>query len=185
APPPPPAPAAELIPSMTVLKEQLKLEIEKGMLQVTMESRGLVVSLRQAAFFAPGRDEIEASTFPTIEKLAAVIVKLPNRMRLEGHTDSVPIRTDRYRSNWDLSAARGVAMLELLSARYQIPQSRLSVAGYAETIPVDSNDTVEGRARNRRVDVVILNEKGLSGEPAPATGTQSSGSHPPPAKKPH
>jgi chemotaxis protein MotB len=160
-----PAKLAGLIPSLKILQTQLKHEIDSGMLQVSMEARGLVVSLRQAAFFAPGQDSIESSTYTTIQKLAAVILAVPNKVRLEGHTDAMPIHNARYRSNWELSAARAVTMLELLTARYQVPEIRLSVGGYAETIPISSNATPEGRAQNRRVDIVILNEDGLKGEP--------------------
>ncbi len=156
---------SELMPSLRVLRTQLKPEIDSGMLQVTMEARGVVVSLRQAAFFPPGQDTIDAGTYSTIGKLAAVILAVPNKVRLEGHTDAVPIHNARYRSNWELSAARGVTMLELLTSKYGVPESRLSVGGYAETIAIASNDTPEGRARNRRVDIVILNENGAKGEP--------------------
>jgi Flagellar motor protein len=156
---------AELLPSLQMLRSQLKQEIDSGMLQVSMEARGVVVSLRQAAFFPPGQDTIDAGTYPTIQKLATVILAVPNKVRLEGHTDAVPIHNARYRSNWELSAARGVTMLELLSSRYNVPESRLSVGGYAETIAIATNDTPEGRAQNRRVDIVILNENGLKGEP--------------------
>jgi chemotaxis protein MotB len=156
---------AELLPSLRILRSQLKPEIESGMLQVSMEARGLVVSLRQAAFFPPGQDTIDAGTYATIQKLAAVILAVPNKVRLEGHTDAVPIHNARYRSNWELSAARSVTMLELLTSKYDVPESRLSVGGYAETIAIASNATAEGRARNRRVDIVILNETGVRGEP--------------------
>jgi chemotaxis protein MotB len=158
----------DLLPSLTILQRQLKREIDTGMLQVNMETRGLVVSLRQAAFFPPGQDTIDATTYPTIQKLAEVIMAVPNKVRLEGHTDAVPIHNARYRSNWELSAARGVTMLELLTNRYNVPESRLSVGGYGETIAIASNDTAEGRARNRRVDIVILNENGAKGEPVSA-----------------
>ena len=157
---------AELIPSLQMLRAQLKGEIDGGMLQVSMEPRGLVVSLRQAAFFPPGQDTIDVGTYATIQKLANVILAVPNKVRLEGHTDAVPIHNARYRSNWELSAARSVTMLDLLTSRYSVPESRLSVGGYAETIPISSNATPEGRAQNRRVDIVILNENGLKGEPA-------------------
>ena len=80
-------------------------------------------------------------------------------MRLEGHTDSVPIHTARFRNNWELSAARSIAMLEVLSGKFNIPSERFSVTGYADTKPVASNDTDEGRAHNRRVDIVILNQR--------------------------
>ena len=157
---------AELEPSLRMLQEQLKQEIAGGQLKVSMEARGVVISLRQAAFFPSGQDTVDPGMYPAIGKLAAVMLKVPNKVRLEGHTDAVPIRNARYRSNWELSSARGVTMLEILTARYQVPEERLSVGGYAETIPIASNDTLEGRAQNRRVDVVILNEHGLKGEPA-------------------
>jgi chemotaxis protein MotB len=157
--------AAGLEPSLRILEARLKREIDSGMLNVNMEARGLVISLRQAAFFPSGQDTIDASTYPTIEKLAEVILTLPNKVRLEGHTDAVPIHNAKYRSNWELSAARAVTMLDLLTIGYHVPEARLSVAGYAETIAIASNDTPEGRAQNRRVDIVILNEDGLKGEP--------------------
>jgi chemotaxis protein MotB len=80
----------------------------------------------------------------------------------------VPIRTARFRSNWELSAARSIALLELLSTRFGVPRTRMSIAGYAESAPVASNDTEVGRARNRRADIVILNEQGIMGEPVKA-----------------
>src|SRR6267142_777583 len=118
---------AGLLPSLKILQTQLKKEIDSGMLQVSMEARGLVVSLRQAAFFPPGQDSIDASTYPTIQKLAEVILAVPNKVRLEGHTDAVPIHNARYRSNWELSSARGVTMLEILTTSYRVPENRLSV----------------------------------------------------------
>jgi chemotaxis protein MotB len=122
-----------------------------------LEARGLIISLREAAFFGSGDDAINAGSLTSIGKMAAVLQTLPNPVRLEGHTDSVPIHNSRFRSNWELSAARSIAMLEVLSTRFQIPAGRFAVAGYADTVPVASNDTDEGRAHNRRVDIVILN----------------------------
>ena len=160
---------AELLPSLKFLETELKHEIEAGQMQIHLEARGLIVSLRQAAFFPSGEDSIAKETYPSIEKVATAIRKLPNPLRLEGHTDSVPIHNSRFRSNWELSAARSIAMLELLTTRFTIPPARLAIAGYAETVPVDSNDTEEGRARNRRVDLVILNQFGVDTEPSPAS----------------
>jgi chemotaxis protein MotB len=147
------------------LSRELEKEIQAGKLQVRLESRGLVISLREAAFFPSGEDNIDPSTFPTIEKIAVTLRSLPNPVRLEGHTDSVPIHTARFRSNWQLSAARSIAMLEVLTRRFQIPESRLAIAGYADTAPLDSNDSAAGRARNRRVDLVILNQQAVAAEP--------------------
>jgi chemotaxis protein MotB len=93
-----------------------------------------------------------------------LLKSVANPVRLEGHTDSIPIRNSRFQSNWELSAARSIAMLEIMSAQYSVPVSRLAIVGYADTVPVDTNDTDSGRARNRRVDIVILNNQGLRPE---------------------
>jgi len=161
-------PPVDLAGSLDALRAALKLEIEKGQLRVTLEQRGLVISLREAGFFASGDDTVYPGTYASVEKIARAIAALPSPVRLEGHTDSVPIHNSRFRSNWELSAARSIAMLELLVSRFDIPPRRLAVAGYADTVPVESNDTEQGRAHNRRVDIVILNEFGLSPEPKPA-----------------
>jgi len=161
-------PAPDLAGSLDSLRAALKLEIEKGQIRIAMERRGLVISLREAAFFASGDDGVYPGTYSSIAKIARAIAALPSPVRLEGHTDSLPIHNSRFRNNWELSAARSIAMLELLSSRFDIPPQRLAVAGYADTVPVESNDTEQGRAHNRRVDIVILNEHGLSPEPAAA-----------------
>jgi len=90
-----------------------------------------------------------------MKKIAEVIAGVPNQIVLEGHTDSIPIHNDRFHSNMELSAARAVAVLNLMSDKYALPRNRFHIAGYADTVPVDSNDTAEGRAHNRRVDLVI------------------------------
>jgi chemotaxis protein MotB len=169
---------AELVPSLTYLTKELRSEIEQGKIRVRLEPRGLVVSLQQATFFPSGEDTIDPSTYPTIEKIATTMRELSNSVRLEGHTDAIPIHTARFKSNWELSSARGIAMLELLNSRFNIPLQRLAIAGYADTAPVDSNDTEEGRARNRRVDIVILSQRGMVPEP----NLPVDASHPNPAK---
>jgi chemotaxis protein MotB len=159
---------AELLPSLKVLSEELKKEIDAGRIQISMQARGLVVSFNQAALFAPGEDVISPEGYDGLEKVAAAIAKLPNPVRLEGHTDSVPISTSRFHCNWELSAARSIAILEILSKKFGVSRDRLSIAGYADTAPIASNDTEQGRARNRRADIVILNEQGVIAEPAKA-----------------
>jgi chemotaxis protein MotB len=139
-----------------------------------------VISLREGAFFPSGGNDIAPSSLETIGHIAATVRALPNGVRLEGHTDSIPIHNAHFRSNWELSAARAIAMMELLATRYDIPRQRFGIAGYAENLPVDTNETAEGRAHNRRVDLVILNQQlVVQTEPdlhAPA------GPAPPPAK---
>jgi chemotaxis protein MotB len=157
---------ADLVKSVEALNKGLAAELKSGKVTVSLNQRGLVVSLREAAFFASGDDAVSATSFSIIEKIAQVIGPLANPLRLEGHTDSVPIHNSRFHNNWELSTARSIAMLELLSQRFQYPNERMSVAGFAENAPVDTNDTEEGRGHNRRVDLVVLSAEALNGEPA-------------------
>jgi chemotaxis protein MotB len=150
---------AELLPSMQYLSKTLETEIRLGKIDIHLEPRGLVVSLRQATFFPSGEDTIDPATYDSIAKIAKTLSQLSNSVRLEGHTDSIPIHTVRFRSNWELSAARGIAMMELLETRFGIPRGRMAIGGYADTAPVESNATDAGRGRNRRVDIVILNQQ--------------------------
>jgi chemotaxis protein MotB len=139
------------------LNEQLRSEIQRGQMSMQLEKGGLVITLSQAAFFPSGGDRVEPGFYPSVLKVANAIRGLPNAIRLEGHTDSQLLHQARFRDNWDLSAARALAMLRILNGRGQIDGSRLAIAGYADTLPLTSNETERGRARNRRVDIVILN----------------------------
>ena len=174
-PPPKPVSHADLAKPADQLAKALDEEMKSGKITIELNARGLVISLREAAFFASGDDVINAASMPIIEKIAAVIRGIPNPLRLEGHTDSIPIHNSRFRSNWELSAARSIAMLELLRQRYAYPVERMSVAGYAENAPSDTNDTEEGRAHNRRVELVVLSAEALGSEP-PATPASPVGS---------
>jgi chemotaxis protein MotB len=155
---------AELMPSLDILTKQLAPEIKSGKLQISMVSRGLAISFSQAALFPSGEDEIAKDTYPTIQKIAEAMQKIPNPARMEGHTDALPIHNSRFRSNWELSAARSIALLQALTS-LGVDKDRLSITGYADTNPLEDNDTEEGRARNRRVDIIILNGMGVLGEP--------------------
>jgi chemotaxis protein MotB len=165
---PPPAAKAQgngdLAGSLAYLNKELQSEIKTGKVKVEMQARGLVISLREAAFFPSGDNTILPTADESLQKIATVIEKLPNAVRLEGHTDAVPIHNSRFHSNWELSAARGIAMLDMFTTRFGIPPQRLCIAGYADTVPVESNDSAEGRSHNRRVDIVIVNPDGVSVE---------------------
>jgi chemotaxis protein MotB len=165
-----PAPKADLAKSLARLQSNLTSELQSGKVQVRLDDRGLTISLREAAFFASGDAVVQPSSLPTLEKIASVVADLPNSVRLEGHTDARPIHNSRYRSNWDLSTARAIAMLELLQSRFHISSERMAVAGYAENGPSDTNDTEEGRAHNRRVDMVVLSAQGMKSEPLATPG---------------
>jgi chemotaxis protein MotB len=164
-PSPPETHPPDLAKSFDTLQRELDSDLKSGKLQLRLDARGLIISMREKAFFASGDDAIAPGSLPILTKIAAVGQSLPNSVRLEGHTDARPIHTSRFRSNWELSTARSIAMLELLRDRFQIPPSRMAVAGYAENSPADTNDTEEGRAHNRRVDLVLLSAGALTSEP--------------------
>lgn len=156
---------ADLTKSLARLQQGLEAELKSGKVQIRMDARGVTVSLREAAFFDSGDAKVDKTSLPILEKIAAVVRDLPNFVRLEGHTDSKPIHNSRFSGNWELSAARAIAMLELFRDRFEIPTARMAVAGYAENVPADTNDTEQGRAHNRRVDLVILSAEGMKSEP--------------------
>jgi chemotaxis protein MotB len=180
---PPEAPrVAELMPSLELLTKDLKAEIDSGKMRVHMEQRGLVISFTQAATFASGGSELTAGALVSMRKVAGTLVKIPNPVRLEGHTDSIPINNEHFHSNWELSAARSIAMLDILANQFQIPKRRMSIGGYGDSAPIDTNDTEEGRARNRRVDLVILNETGMAAEPGAGAGAAAGRQRPSPTR---
>lgn len=124
-----------------------------------MEPRGLVISLPQTILFASGDDAISPQARPIVEEIAQVLRQIPNKVTLVGHADAVPIHNRRFRNNWELAGARSLRLLELLNQDGGIEESRLSVASDSSFDPRDTNDTPDGRARNRRVEIVILDER--------------------------
>lgn len=138
------------------LNDALKKEVASGAIRLQLDGRGLVITLAEKAFFPSGDDAIYPQAYPSIEHVARIITELPNAVRLEGHTDAVPIHNARFNNNWELSTARSIAVLQLLENKYGLDASRFAVAGYAQNLPVGPNDTEEGRARNRRVEIVVL-----------------------------
>jgi chemotaxis protein MotB len=155
------------------LSKDLKQQIDAGAIRLQLDQRGLVISLQEKAFFPSGDDSIYSQAYPSIEQLAKTISKLSNPIRLEGHTDAVPIHTARFKNNWELSTARSIALLQLFEERFHLDTNRFAVAGYAQTIPIASNDTEEGKARNRRVEIVILGwqNKSTDGAGSPQSHT--------------
>lgn len=124
--------------------------------KMRQSARGFVVSLAEAGFFAPGEAVVSAEAEAVIYAVADSLKENKIQIRVEGHTDSVPISTARYSSNWELSTARASNVLQKLAMRGIAPE-RLSAAGYGGFQPVADNSTPDGRAQNRRVDIVILN----------------------------
>jgi chemotaxis protein MotB len=139
------------------LEKALAPEIRDHVVDVKARREGLIVSLREMGFFVSGSADLQASSENAMDRLVAVLRERPEDMRIEGHTDNVPIHNEHFASNWELSTARASSVIKLFILRYGFDPGRLSAAGYAEFHPVAANDTPEGRAQNRRVDIVILN----------------------------
>lgn len=151
--PPPPAPVKTAEAPRPLLKQQEKLAALG--LDLKMEPRGLVISLPQTILFGSADDAVSANARATVEEISAILREIPNKVILVGHADAVPIHNRRFKSNWELAAARSLRLLELLG-RDGIDESRLSVSSYSSFDPKGTNETADGRARNRRVEIVIV-----------------------------
>jgi chemotaxis protein MotB len=139
------------------LQKALAPEIAKHVVTVSAGPEGIVVSLREVGFYESGSSTIRPSSQGAIDRLAAVLSTRGEALRIEGHTDNVPIHNQHFDSNWELSTARATDLIKLFILRYHFDAARLSASGFAQYHPVALNDSDEDRARNRRVDIVILN----------------------------
>ena len=149
--------AAQMKAVQSELESALAPEIAKHTVAVQTTREGIVVSLREIGFYESGSANLRPSSKESIDRLAAVLHAHTGGLRIEGHSDNQPIHNARFDSNWELSTARAADLVKSLVARYNFDPTRMAASGYAEFHPVSPNDTPEGRARNRRVDVVILN----------------------------
>jgi len=148
----------------------------ENQVSVSLDDRGLVISVSDAILFDLGSADIKPAAEKELVQIGDALTNLDNYIRVEGHTDNLPINTPRFSSNWALSAARATNVLQLLIDQSDIPPEKLSAVGYGEYRPIADNSTPEGRAQNRRVDIVVMSSRynGLEGQ---ASG-QPSGSLP-------
>jgi chemotaxis protein MotB len=137
------------------LDERLASQIAQHSVAIKLGKDGLVISLREAGFFDSGSATPRKEGLESMQQIASELAQMPYDLRVEGHTDNVPIHTAEFASNWELSSARATNIARGMLDLHAVTPDRLSAAGYAEFHPVDTNDTAEGRARNRRVDLVI------------------------------
>jgi chemotaxis protein MotB len=137
------------------LSASLSDEIKTGRIQISELQGKMTVRLAERVLFASGSATVNRDGKRTLEKIAAAFHELKGRIvRVEGHTDDVPIHTAQFPSNWELSAARAIAVVRLLQSQGVDPNS-LGAAGYAEFQPISPNDTPEGRAQNRRIEITL------------------------------
>lgn len=147
--------------------EELKAELDEKMTQEHMtgsvstniDKRGLVISLNNAMFFEPGSAEIKKEYETTLIGISDLMGNIDNFIRVEGHTDNVPMNSEMYPSNWDLSVARATSVVRLFYGRSGVDPEKLIAVGYGEYRPIADNSTEEGRQKNRRIDIIVLNDK--------------------------
>lgn len=139
--------------------------IDEGKVLVIVSDRGLVIRLSEDGLFQPGDAEINTAAGGILNELALSLIDIPNFVRIEGHTDTVPVKSGRYPSNWELSTARASRIVRWFIERQHFPPERLSAGGYGEYRPAATNSTVEGRAANRRVEIIVLKNRLAVTEP--------------------
>jgi chemotaxis protein MotB len=152
--------------NVAALKEQLEKELreigDKGAgdtlqkISLISDERGLVVRAMEKAFFDTGKADLTSRARSALDGIAPVLKNMPNHVRVEGHTDNVPINTVEFRSNWELSVRRATEVVRCLIEQHGFPPDRISASGYAEYRPIASNDAPEDRAKNRRIEIVII-----------------------------
>jgi chemotaxis protein MotB len=137
--------------------EKLIGEELRGRVRIRREADATVVSLDETSFFDSGKAELHRDSIEPLTKLADLLGRERDDLEIvvEGHTDNVPIKSTRFTSNWTLSTARATAVLQLFLEQGSLDPAHVSAAGYGEYRPIASNDSQEGRARNRRVDIVV------------------------------
>jgi chemotaxis protein MotB len=138
------------------LEQTLSSQLAAGTVSIHMGRDGLVISLREAGFFASGSATPSPATLATLRQIAASLGQSPYDLRIEGHTDNIPIHNVEFDSNWELSTARATRIARMFLDLKVLPPERISAAGFAEFHPIASNASDEGRAENRRVDLVVL-----------------------------
>lgn len=144
------------------LAKALEQQIVKGEVEVETRGRQIIVRIREKGSFASGSADLASNYTPLLQEVRDVLATKQGTISIQGHTDDIPIKTSRFRSNWELSTSRAVSVAHVLIEGGVLNPSRVQVSGYAETKPLASNETAAGRARNRRVEIVI--QQGLGGE---------------------
>lgn len=141
--------------TMGDLLQVLEPAIADGRINVSQDQRRIVIRVEEKGSFPSGSAQLTWEFEGLLLEMAKVLATIPGNLTIEGHTDNVPIRTERFYSNWDLSAARAAAVANVLLARDYVQPTRLAVTGLADTEPRVSNTSPENRAKNRRVEIII------------------------------
>lgn len=155
---------------LAIIEKQIQELIEDYGLEAEVatvtEERGLVISVQDTVLFVSGSADLTPRAKEMMDKIGLILLQTPNYIRIEGHTDNLPIHTSRFPSNWELSVGRSTSVIKYLIARHNFPPERLAAAGYGEYRPKAPNDNASNRQLNRRVDFVVLSSKYGASEPA-------------------
>ncbi len=131
-------------------------EIARNEIELEAKGRTVTLRIREQGSFASGSDAINPGYVPVLARIRELLLSTDAQLQVSGHTDNQPIETERFRSNWELSAARAVSVAHQLLADPRMPANRIAVSGHADTRPLDSNASEAGRSRNRRVEILII-----------------------------
>ncbi|WP_177418633.1 type VI secretion system protein TssL, long form [endosymbiont of Lamellibrachia barhami] len=146
---------AEVEQQAEELAEMLKEEIEEGMLEVETEQTKIIIRIQEKGSFPSGRASLNPDFFDVITRITDVVAQTPGNIVVAGHTDNIPISTQRFRSNWELSSARAVTVVHAMLSNSDLDPARVLIEGHADSNPLAPNDSRENRAKNRRVELVI------------------------------
>jgi len=146
----------ELQEQFAALQEALEEQIDQGQIAVEREESKIIIRIQEKGSFGSGSARLDSGFHQVMDRISSVLATKPGRILVAGHTDNIPISTGRFRSNWELSSARAVTVLHSLLRNKSIDPDRVVVQGFAETKPMEDNATPQGRAKNRRVELVIL-----------------------------
>ncbi len=136
---------------------ELEREISKGQVELETQGKKIIIRIRENGSFKGGSAYVEDDFLPVLDKIREVLVEVPGRISVEGHTDNTPLgRGGRFRSNWELSAARAASVSEQLFIAPEMDESRFMVVGHGSVRPLIDNKTAENRAKNRRVEIIIV-----------------------------
>lgn len=151
------------------LEEVIHRNQLEGKVRLILDRRGLIIRLAEVGFYNSGSAVLKPESIAILDQLASQLANMRQSIRVEGHTDNVPINTSRYPTNWELSTARATNIVIYLQEHYAFDPQRLAASGYGEFRPLVPNNTAENRAMNRRVDIILLNDETAQEEPLKPT----------------
>ncbi|NMA55647.1 MAG: OmpA family protein [Firmicutes bacterium] len=153
---------------MGKVKHYIETNELDGKIQAWLDERGLMIRFLDTILFDLGKADLKPEARVILDNVAEILLTVSNRIRVEGHTDNLPINTYRFPSNWELSTTRATTVVRYFLEQYEFQPTQFSAAGYGEWHPVLPNDSAENRAQNRRVDIVILRSAVAQEEPVRA-----------------